>query len=137
MQQHSDVSDVLNPRSVIQQPKTAITFLSTSQSRLFPRGGKAFIHPPWHCWPSCWPCEHPFQAQGERGHPSAGLLRIFMTGCLVPQRLLTGRAPAGESETGQNTNDTPSVLVRGYTSETKRRRGCRSHPDAESEADVY
>lgn len=74
------VSDVLNSLNLdTQQSKTVITSLSTSLSRLFPRG-KAFIHPLWCCWPSCRPCEHPFQAERERDHPSAGLLRIFMTG---------------------------------------------------------
>lgn len=41
---------------------------------------ESFIHLLWRCWPSCWPCEHPFQTLEERDHPSADLLRIFMTG---------------------------------------------------------
>ncbi len=65
------------------------------------------------CWPSCWSCEHPFQTEGERDHPSAGLLRIFMTGQCHSGCSLAGLLQ-GSPETEQNTNDTPSVLVRGY-----------------------
>lgn len=58
---------------------TVITSLSTSLARLFPHG--AVIHSPGPCWPSRRPpCEHLFQTEWERDHPSAGLLRIFMTG---------------------------------------------------------
>lgn len=34
--------------------------------------------------------EHPFQTEGERNHPSAGLLRIFMTGECLSSYSLAG-----------------------------------------------
>lgn len=53
--------------------------LSASLASFSPPG--AVIHSRWPCWP--WrrpPCEHLFQTEWERDHPSAGLLRIFMSG---------------------------------------------------------
>lgn len=74
----SKASSVLNSPSLTRK-KTVITSLSATQPRLFPRGGgeKAFIH---SLAVAVGPREHPFQTRGERDHPSAGLLRIFMTG---------------------------------------------------------
>lgn len=83
---------------------------------LFPCGKKAFIHLPWRCCPSYGPCEHPFQTEGEK-RPSISWLVENIYDWLVPQRLLAGRVPAGEFKTAQNTNDTSSVLVRGYNQE--------------------
>lgn len=72
-------SSVRCPKLTQSDTEQWITSLSTPQLRLFPRG--AFIHSPWPCWPPRRPpCEHLFQTEWERNHPSAGLLRIFMTG---------------------------------------------------------
>lgn len=49
-----------------------------------------------------------------RKRPSISWLVENIYDWLVPQRLLPGRAPTGKSKTEQNSNDTPSVLVRGY-----------------------
>lgn len=58
---------------------TVTASLSTSLVRLFPH--RAVTHSLWPCWPSRRPpCEHLFQTEWERAHPSAGSLRIFMTG---------------------------------------------------------
>ena len=70
-------SDVLHSPSLT--ANTVITSLSTSPVRLFP--GRAVTHSPRPCRPTRRPpCEHLFQTERERDHPSAGLLRIFMTG---------------------------------------------------------
>lgn len=72
-------SSIRCPKLTQSDTEQWITSVSTPQLRLFPRG--AFIHSPWPCWPSRRPpCEHLFQTEWERNHPSAGLLRIFMTG---------------------------------------------------------
>lgn len=72
-------SSVRCPKLTQSDTQQWITSLSTPPLRLFPR--RVFIHSPWPCWPSRRPpCEHLFQTEWERNHPSAGLLRIFMTG---------------------------------------------------------
>lgn len=57
--------------------------------------------------------EHPFQTEGERNHPSAGLLRIFMTGECLSSYSLAGFLQG--SPGWDKTLMTPSVLVRGYS----------------------
>lgn len=78
---------------------------------------KAFIHSPWCCWPSCRDLRTSLSNRGWGGgrkRPSISWLVENIYDWPVPQRSLAGRAPTGESKTAQNTNDTWSVLVRGY-----------------------
>lgn len=74
------VSDVLNSLSLTRNSRKQWLRSSQLLSWGYSLVVKAFIHWLWRCWPSYGPCEHPFQTEGERDHPSAGLLRIFMTG---------------------------------------------------------
>lgn len=74
--------EALNSLSVTSQLKTEIT----SQSRLFPRGvkerdeGGLSLIRRGVVGRRAGPANIPFQSDGERDHPSVGLLRIFMTG---------------------------------------------------------
>lgn len=79
------------------------------QSRLFPRGTS--FHSPAVALLALWTS----LSNRGRKRPSISWLVENIYDWLVPQRLLTGRAPTGKSKTEQNTNDTPSVLVRGYS----------------------
>lgn len=53
------------------------------------------------------PANIPFKQRGRK-RPSISWLVENIYDWLVPQRLLAGRAPTGESKAAQNTNDTSS-----------------------------
>lgn len=93
------------------EKKTSIASLSPCHSRIFPCVCVGVCRGRELAFTRCGIIghrEHPFRTQGERHHPSADLFRIFMTGWC-----LSGCSLAGKSKTGQNTNETPSILIRG------------------------
>lgn len=74
--------EVLNSPGLAQK-KTSIASLSPCHSWIFPRGKKKEEKLSFTRCGIIGHHEHPFQMEGERDHPSAGLFRIFMTGwCL-------------------------------------------------------
>lgn len=136
MHQRSGIRRLKFPQSDTKQLKTVITPLSASQPRLFPLGKKLSFTRRGVCWPSRGPCEHPFQTEGERDHPSAGLLRIFMTGWCH-----SGCSLAGLLQGSPRQNKTLMTHQMSWlegTAETKRQtKGCRLHPDVETETYVH
>lgn len=130
------VSHVLNSLSLTCNSRKQRLRLCQRRSRGYSLVEQAFIHPPWRCWPSrCWPLWASLSNRGRK-RPSISWLVENIYDWLVPQRLLTGRAPTGKSKAEQNANDTPSVLVRGYDWDKETER-CRLHPDVENETFVH
>lgn len=88
----------------------------------------AIVLPPWTS-PSKW--------GRKRDHPSASLLRIFMTGCLVPQRFLTGRGSCSKVQEEDGALMTRwAPWLEGATEAQRERERCRLYPDVWTVTDV-
>lgn len=71
------------------------------------------------------PVNIPFQTEGERDHPSAGLLRIFMTAY-----------SATALAYWQGSQGSPRQVRTLMTHQVSQLEGCRLHPDVGNETDV-
>lgn len=124
------VSDVLNSLSLTgSSGKQQLRPCQPSQSKVIPSLGKRDSLPTRHG--VVGRCERPFHSEGQRDHPSADLLRIFMacpchSGCSLAG--LLRRSPRWQKKK-KIANNTSSVPVRGYSSDKETVWGMHLHPD--------